>query len=94
MNQASSLNTEITLLKNEMMKKDEIVHMLKLDVEFLQQKLSDQEENYSIYLKDLETKIERNQKEKKLQIKTLKDNIEEKSLEISNFLLTFRHSWV
>lgn len=92
MNQASSLNTEITLLKNEMMKKDEIIHMLKLDVEFLQQKLSDQEENYAIYLKDLEAKIEKNQKEKKLQIKTLKDNIEEKSLEISNFVLTFRHS--
>jgi hypothetical protein len=40
-----------------MMKKDEILHMIKLDVDFLQQKLSDQEENYSVYLKDLEAKI-------------------------------------
>ena len=76
-----------------MLKKDEILHMLKLDVEFLQQKLSDQEENYTIYLKDLELKIEKNQKEKKIQIKTLKDTIEEKFLEISNFLFIIQALW-
>lgn len=74
------------------MKKDETIHMLRLDSEFLQQKLSDQEENYSIYLKDLEMKIEKNQKEKKLQIKALKDTLEEKALEISKFLTKLRHS--
>ena len=70
------MNSELNMLKNETMKKDEAVHMLKLENEFLHQKLSDHEENYSIYLKDLETKIEKNQREKKLQIKGLKDIIE------------------
>ncbi len=45
--------------------------------------MSDQEENYSVYLKDLEAKIEKSQKEKKLQLQALKNTIEEKSLEIS-----------
>jgi len=35
-------------------------------------------------LKDLESKIEKNQKEKKLQMQSLRNSLEEKSLEITS----------
>lgn len=45
------------MLKNELIKRDETIHMLRLENDFMQQKLQDQEDNYTLYLKDLESKI-------------------------------------
>ena len=50
----------------------------------MQQKLQDQEDNYTVYLKDLESKIQKNQKEKKLQMQALRNSLEEKSIEITS----------
>lgn len=72
------------MLKNEIIKRDESIHMLRLENEFMQQKLQDQQDNYTVYLKDLESKIEKNQKEKKLQMQSLRNSLEEKSLEITS----------
>lgn len=50
----------------------------------MQQKLQDQEDTYASYMKELEAKIEKNQREKRLQIQGLKTTLEEKVQHISN----------
>lgn len=55
--EVATLSNEVNMLKNEIIKRDESIHMLRLENEFMQQKLQDQEDNYTVYLKDLESKI-------------------------------------
>ena len=55
--EVATLSNEVNILKNEIIKRDESIHMLRLENEFMQQKLQDQEDNYTVYLKDLESKI-------------------------------------